>query len=72
MQALLKQKRVLLLQADVTENNAEDRALMNRYQVLGLPTILFFDANGEELTKLRTTGFEEADVFLKRLQAAYD
>ena len=72
VQALLKQKRVLLLQADVTENNAEDRALMNRYQVLGLPTILFFDANGEELTKLRTTGFEEADVFLKRLQAAYD
>ena len=72
VQALLKQKRVLLLQADVTENNAEDRALMNRYQVLGLPTILFFDANGQELTKLRTTGFEEADVFLKRLQAAYD
>ena len=62
---------MLLLQADVTENNTEDRAIMNRYQVLGLPTILFFDSNGTELTKLRTTGFEEAEVFLKRLQAAY-
>ena len=71
VQAFLEQKKVLLLQADVTENNAEDRAIMNRYKVLGLPTILFFDSSGTELTKLRTTGFEEAEVFLKRLQAAF-
>ncbi|HAU5689928.1 TPA: protein-disulfide reductase DsbD, partial [Citrobacter freundii] len=38
----------VLLQADVTANNAQDVALLKHLQVLGLPTILFFDAEGKE------------------------
>jgi len=71
VQDYLSNTDVLLLQADVTENNAQDRALMTQYKVLGLPTILFIDAKGTELTNLRATGFEDAPVFLKRLQAAF-
>jgi thiol:disulfide interchange protein DsbD len=71
VQAYLAEKGVILLQADVTANDASDRELMQEYQVLGLPTIMFFDDSGEELTDFRATGFEEADVFLKRLNAAF-
>ncbi|NVJ66523.1 MAG: protein-disulfide reductase DsbD [Gammaproteobacteria bacterium] len=60
----------VLLQADVTANDAQDVALMMQYQVLGLPTIMFFDVNGNELTNFRATGFEEAQQFLKRINAA--
>ena len=44
---------------------------MLNYQVLGLPTILLFDKDGVEQTRLRATGFESAELFLQRLQAAY-
>ncbi len=60
----------ILLQADVTANDAQDVELMMEYQVLGLPTIMFFDPNGKELTNYRATGFEDAEQFLKRIKAA--
>ncbi|MDQ6569831.1 MAG: protein-disulfide reductase DsbD, partial [Haemophilus parainfluenzae] len=34
---------MLLLQVDMTKNSEENRALMKKYKVLGLPTILFFN-----------------------------
>ena len=37
----------VLLQADVTANGAEQAALLKHLQVLGLPTILFFDPAGQ-------------------------
>lgn len=58
----------VLLQANVTANSKKDAALLRHLQVLGLPTILFFDANGEELQALRVTGFMDADAFLRHLQ----
>ncbi len=60
----------ILLQADVTANDAQDVELMMAYDILGLPTIMFFDVNGKELTSYRTTGFENAEQFLKRINAA--
>ncbi|EPY1460729.1 protein-disulfide reductase DsbD, partial [Enterobacter cloacae] len=38
----------VLLQANVTANNAQDKALLKQLNVLGLPTILFFNQQGEE------------------------
>ncbi|TQV70896.1 protein-disulfide reductase DsbD [Aliikangiella marina] len=61
----------VLIQADVTKGDADDKALMKHYGILGLPSILFFDANGEEDERLRATGFEKADVFVQRINAAY-
>ncbi|WP_239953072.1 protein-disulfide reductase DsbD [Pantoea sp. Z09] len=56
-----------LLQANVTANNAADNALLQRLQVLGLPTILFFDAQGHEIPASRVTGFLDAEDFRAHL-----
>ncbi len=58
----------VLLQADVTANSAEDIALLKRLNVLGLPTILFFDTAGQEQPDARVTGFMDAPAFQSHLQ----
>ncbi|MFM1336483.1 protein-disulfide reductase DsbD [Yersinia enterocolitica] len=58
----------VLLQADVTANSAEHAALLKELNVLGLPTILFFDAQGNEIPAARVTGFMNASRFLLHLQ----
>jgi thiol:disulfide interchange protein DsbD len=59
--------QVQLLQANVTANNAQDNALLQHLQVLGLPTILFFDAQGKEIPNSRVTGFLNAADFRAHL-----
>jgi thiol:disulfide interchange protein DsbD len=49
--------KIRLLKIDVTKANAEDQQLMDKFSVLGLPTLLFFAPNGSELTQSRVTGF---------------
>ncbi|WP_417445425.1 protein-disulfide reductase DsbD [Kangiella sp.] len=61
----------LLLQADVTANDQQDVELMNAFKILGLPSIIFFDLQGNELPQYRANGFEEADVFVRRIEAAF-
>lgn len=58
----------VLLQADVTANNAQDVALLKHLQVLGLPTILFFDAEGKEHPDARVTGYMDAATFSAHLR----
>jgi thiol:disulfide interchange protein DsbD len=60
-------KDVLLLQADVTANDAEDKALLKRFGLFGPPGILFFDSQGKELETLRVIGYQKADLFLETL-----
>ena len=61
-------KNTVLLQADVTANSPQDAALLKRLNVLGLPTILFFDAAGNEQPADRATGFMNADAFISHLR----
>ncbi|SHH96988.1 protein-disulfide reductase DsbD [Ferrimonas marina] len=58
---------MVMLQADVTRNDAEDIELLEAFDVLGLPTLLFFSADGEELSQLRVTGFMAAQPFANHL-----
>lgn len=58
----------VLLQANVTQNNPQQVALLKRLEVLGLPTILFFGAQGKELPESRVTGFMDAAQFTGHLQ----
>ncbi|MBN6042546.1 protein-disulfide reductase DsbD [Citrobacter sp. ku-bf4] len=58
----------VLLQANVTANNAQDVALLKHLQVLGLPTILFFDVQGKEHPQARVTGFMDAATFSAHLR----
>ncbi|MGB5104399.1 MAG: protein-disulfide reductase DsbD [Steroidobacteraceae bacterium] len=64
-------ERAVLLQADVTANDAEDQALLQRFGILGPPTILFFDAGGRELDEFRVVGFKPAAEFRAHLAAAF-
>ncbi|ELQ6132802.1 protein-disulfide reductase DsbD [Cronobacter dublinensis] len=57
----------VLLQADVTANRPTDVALLKRLNVLGLPTIIFFDAQGNEVANARVTGFMDASTFATHL-----
>lgn len=61
-------KNSVLLQADVTRNTAQDAALLKELQVPGLPTILFFDAAGNEIPAMRVAGFMNAQAFTAHLQ----
>ena len=59
--------KMVLLQADVTANDDDDVTLLNELKVLGLPTLIFFDRKGKELTGQRITGFMGPDEFLGQL-----
>lgn len=56
-------EQVLLLQVDMTKNSKDNRTLMQELQILGLPTIIFFDHRGQEITGSRVTGFMSAEEF---------
>ena len=68
--ALMKQ--YILLKADVTGNNANDKALMKEFNIFGPPAILFFDNAGNEVRKIRTIGFKNPKEFKKILQIGLD
>jgi len=57
----------VLLQADVTANDAQDQALMQRFGIIGPPMSLFF-RDGAERRGLRLTGFEKTDAFVERVR----
>ena len=59
---------MLLLQVDMTKNSEENRALMAKYKVLGLPTILFFNQDGKEIEGSRVSGFMPPVEFLQWIQ----
>ncbi|HXJ09305.1 MAG TPA: thioredoxin fold domain-containing protein, partial [Burkholderiales bacterium] len=61
---------MLLLQADVTANTEEHKALLKRFSLFGPPGIIFFDAEGREIRGLRVIGYQNAERFLKTLTLA--
>jgi thiol:disulfide interchange protein DsbD len=60
----------VLLQADVTLNSADDRALLTRFKLFGPPGILFFDPQGREIPDAQVVGFQKAPDFLLSLKKA--
>lgn len=60
---------MLLLQADVTANTANDKALLARFGLFGPPGIIFFDREGTELKDTRVIGFQSADRFAQVLDS---
>ena len=68
--ALMQQ--YILLKADVTENNQNDKELMKRFNIFGPPAILFFNNSGDEVKQIRTIGFKNPKDFKKILQIGLD
>jgi thioredoxin:protein disulfide reductase len=60
--------QMLLIQADVTANDADDKALLKKYGLFGPPGILFFNASGEEMRDQRIIGFQSAQKFLENIK----
>jgi len=63
---------MLLLQADVTANSPEDKALLKRFSLFGPPGIIFFDRQGGEIPGLRVIGYQPTERFLTTLDRAVD
>jgi thiol:disulfide interchange protein DsbD len=61
---------MLLLQADVTANSPEDKAMLKRFSLFGPPGIIFFDRQGKEIQGLRVIGYQPAESFLATLNRA--
>ncbi len=61
----------VLLQFDATEDTALVNEVMQHYKILGLPSILFFDAQGNELGQARVTGFMDATRFSQHVSRIF-
>ena len=60
----------VMLQADVTANDAEDQALLQRFGVFGPPTIIFFGSDGMQREGYEVVGFMKAGKFAEHVRAA--
>lgn len=65
-----KMSAALLLKADVTANNDDDRALLKRFNLFGPPGTIFFDPQGREIPAARIAGFQDSARFLETLRTA--
>jgi thiol:disulfide interchange protein DsbD len=65
-----RMNQMLLLKADVTANNADDRALMKKFRLFGPPGIIFFRPGGAERKDVRVVGFQDATRFAATLDRA--
>ncbi len=68
-QVAAKMREFVLLKADVTANDADDKALLKRFDLFGPPGIVFFK-NGQEIAGLRVVGYQPAAAFLQTLDQA--
>lgn len=60
------------MQIDLTDNTPVNIAFQEHFAVLGLPTILFFDQQGRELSSARVTGFMRADPFAEHVNRIFN
>ncbi|MGJ0482998.1 MAG: protein-disulfide reductase DsbD [Methylomicrobium sp.] len=58
----------VLLQADVTKNSEEDQALLQKFNLIGPPAILFFGSDQQERTAQRVIGYQDSSAFIETLQ----
>lgn len=58
---------MVLLQADVTGNNVDDKGLLKRFGLFGPPGIIFFNKEGAEVSAGRVIGYQDVTKFLKSI-----
>ncbi|MVW88658.1 protein-disulfide reductase DsbD [Pseudomonas sp. PB101] len=61
-----------LIRVDITANNAEQRTLLDRYQLFGPPALMFFGKDGVERADVRVIGEINAKDFAERVTRAND
>lgn len=53
----------VVLKVDLTKNTEANKALRKHFNVLGTPTIIFFDSKGNEIENKRIFGFLKPEIF---------
>lgn len=61
----------VLLQADVTANDEQDKALYKHFKIIGPPAIIFYNAQAEELTPYKVVGYMPAEKFSAHVKQAF-
>ena len=57
-----------MLKVDLTrKGDPLHQVLLNRYEVRGVPTVVFLRPDGKEMENLRVVSFEEPEVFLEKM-----
>ncbi len=64
-------KGFVLLQADVTANSENDKALLAKFQLIGPPAILFFGDNKVEKSASRVIGYQNPETFIRTIQGLF-
>ena len=62
-------KKLNNIKVDLTKPNDQ---IEKKFEIKGLPVVVFMNSKGEEIKELRLTGFEKPEEFIKRLQRAID
>jgi thiol:disulfide interchange protein DsbD len=62
-----KLSNFILIQADVTKNSEDDKALLKRFNLIGPPAIVFFGPDKLEIKASRVIGYQNSEVFLAGL-----
>ena len=65
-------RRWTTIRVDVTQGDSASRALLQRYDVVGPPTLIFLDAQGVELRSARLIGGQSVEAVLGSLRHAPD
>jgi thiol:disulfide interchange protein DsbD len=60
-----KLKGFTLLKADVTKNNADDKAMQKKFSVVGPPALIFWDSNNNEIKSSQIVGYKNPKAFLE-------
>ena len=61
----------VLMQIDLTDSSDSNLEFQERFSVIGLPTIMFFDTQGQELDTARVTGFMGAEPFAQHVNRLF-
>ena len=61
----------VLMQIDLTDNTDDNIAFQQQFSILGLPTILFFDRQGQEISTARVSGFMRAAPFAQHVNSIF-
>jgi thiol:disulfide interchange protein DsbD len=57
-----------MMRLDLTKRNPSHEAIIKRYGIKGVPTILFFNSDGIEMRDLRAEYYLDREEFLARFR----
>jgi len=62
-------KEFVMLRIDITRKHPHQEELQKRYQIRGVPTIVFINSKGREVNALRLELYVDRDEMIKRMKS---